>query len=568
MKKLIFILLMTTVVMVGFIGSCKKIAIKETTTSAVNIYQYLQLDSLQRFTSLLTVINKTGYDAFLSAYGTYTLFAPTNDAIASYLKKTGKSSLDQITVGDLKNLLMFHLLQEEIYTTDFNDGKLPSITMYGQFLVTSIGLKYGVSYYIVNRQADILQANILTGNGVIQVLDSVLIPTTQSVAQIVGQNTDYSIFTQAMKETGFYDSLNLSKNPDSTQRWFTLLAETDKDMNDSGILTYAALKAKYSNTGNPKDPKDSLNLFVAYHILPDIQYLADIVVSSSHSTMAPLQVVTDKVVNNQVLINDDIYSTLTGTVHEQGIQLDLATSDVSAMNGVVHHALAHFGIKVRAPFPVYWDLCATQPELTRLTSTYKHNTYLFDYGDSTNNTFKGIKWEKSCLKYRAGVTGYLGDYWEMGLGTSSSNTSSLGTCAGNSWIEFVTPLLVAGRYNVWFCYYAQNSTVSAVQASFDGVPLTSALIQFNQKISSVDPAQESALQAIGWKWWAGTAKKSGSTVGRMLGIVNITQTGNHKIRFTLVSGSNSDCNFDMVHFIPVGMNQVSPRFNPDGTIEY
>jgi hypothetical protein len=191
---------------------------------------------------------------------------------------------------------------------------------------------------------------------------------------------------------------------------------------------------------------------------------------------------------------------------------------------------------------------------------------LFDFNDG--KAFKDMKWEKSCLKYRNGVNGYLGDYWQMGLGRSSSNTDNLGTCEGNSWVEFTTPLLVKGKYKVWFCYYTQNSTVSAVQASFDSVPLTSALIQFNQKISSVDFAKEAELEALGWKWWAGVAKKAGSTAGRMLGIIDVKATGRHKIRFDLISGSNADCNFDMVHFIPLGTNQTSPRFNPDGSIEY
>ncbi|ULT39815.1 hypothetical protein KRR40_33650 [Niabella defluvii] len=87
---------------------------------------------------------------------------------------------------------------------------------------------------------------------------------------------------------------------------------------------------------------------------------------------------------------------------------------------------------------------------------------------------------KSCLKYRVASGGYLKDYWQMGMGRSSSNTENTGTCSGNNWIEFTTPLLVKGKYKVWFCYYTQNSTVSAVQASFNGTPLTSALIEFHK----------------------------------------------------------------------------------------
>ncbi|MFT3824940.1 MAG: fasciclin domain-containing protein [Chitinophagaceae bacterium] len=565
-SRIIFIL--SAFVALAIIASqCKKLTIKETTSEDPNIVDYLKQDTTGAFTDLVKMITRVQYNSFLNAYGTYTLFAPTNTAIASYLKKAGKGTVEQLTDSEVKDILNFHILEEPVLTSDFNDGKLNTITMYGQFLVTGVANKDGVSTFVVNRQATVTTSNIQLGNGVIQVIDEVLVPTTKTIAQLVTEDANYSIFAQALKETGLYDTLNKSNAGADSKKWYTLIAETNAALSDSGFTTYAKLKSKYCNTGNPKNPADSLYLYVSYHVLPDVKYLADIVMSGSHSTLAPLEVITDKLVNSKVLLNDDEYTTIDGTVHEPGVELDQNNSDVSATNGVLHRALGHLPLKIRQPFPVYWDLCATVPELTRLSSVYRKKTYLFDFGDS--NTLADVKWEKSCLKYRAGVVGYLGDYWQIGFGTSGSNTDNLGACSGNSWIEFTTPLLVKGRYKVWVGYYTQNTgKVVNVQTLFDSVPLTSALIQFHQKISSVSPADEATLEALGWKWWAGTSKKSGSTAARMVGIVDVAATGRHKLRFELVSGSNSDCNLDMVHFIPIGMNQVSPRFNPDGTIEY
>jgi len=570
MKKYISVSLgVIAVLIIALMGNCKKATLREATSTDPNILEYLQKDSLQRFTKLVSIIGKAGYNSAMNTYGTYTLFAPTDEAINAYLKLLNVSTIDQVPDTAWANMIKFHLLEEEVNTAQFTDGKLPSVTMFGQYLITGVSNEAGISSYVVNRQAKVVQANVALGNGIVQVVDHVLTPTASSLARLLELNTDYSIFTQALKETGYYDSLNVTINTDGSHRWYTLLAETNKALQDSGITTYAALRARYCNTGNPKNPNDSLHLYAAYHILPDIKYLADIVMASSHETLAPLEVITDKLVDNKkVLINDDEYSTITGIVHEPGVELDPVNSDQSATNGVLHRSLGHLHIKIRQPFPVYWDLCATQPELIRLSSVYRKKTFLFDFADG--NTFKDIKWEKSCLKYRTGVTGYLGDYWQMGLGTSSSNTDNLGTCDGNSWIEFKTPLLVKGKYKVWFCYFAQNTNTpyASVQASFDSIPLTSAIAQFQQKISTVDFAQEVAQEAIGWKCWCGTAKKAGSTAARMMGIVDVKVTGRHKIRFDLISGKNADCNFDMIHFIPIGMNQVRPRFNPDGTLEY
>lgn len=568
MKKIFFMILalLTGTVLITVPG-CKKTALRETTTDDVNILAFLQKDSTGRFSLLVEAVEKAEYQPFLNAYGTYTLFAPTNEAMDAYLKQQGKNSLAQLDQQQVRDMLRFHLLEEQVLTSEFNDGKLSAMTMFGQYLVTGVENTDGISSYRVNRQANVVDANLKTGNGIIQVIDHVLTPAVKSVAQLVEEDTDYSIFTQALKETGWYDVLNQATSG-TGKKWYTLIGETNQALLDTGIVNYADLKARYNNTGDPKNPADSLYLYVAYHILPEVKYLADIVLSSAHETMVPLEVITNKFINKQVLLNEDQYSTIDGVVTEPGILLDQTGSDRSATNGVVHKALAHLSIKIRNPFPVYWDLCAAVPELTRLSNVYRKQTYLFDYADG--NAFKDVKWERSCLKYRNGVQGYLGDYWQVGMGRSSSNTNSLGTCQSNSWIEFTTPLLVKGRYKVWFGYYTQNSTATAVQASFDSVPLTNALINFAQKIAKINPPAEAEaeMEALGWKWWAGAARKSGSTVSRLVGIVDVRQTGRHKLRFDLVSGSNADCNFDMVHFIPVGMNQTRPRFNPDGTIEY
>ena len=73
---------------------------------------------------------------------------------------------------------------------------------------------------------------------------------------------------------------------------------------------------------------------------------------------------------------------------------------------------------------------------------------------------------------------YYGDHLSVPMGTTSRH----------HWIEFRTPLLVKGKYNIWICYRASkgsgtltSSTPTSgsncpVQVSFDGTPTTR---QFN-----------------------------------------------------------------------------------------
>ncbi|BAV04557.1 Fasciclin domain-containing protein [Filimonas lacunae] len=547
MKKMITLAVIAiTMLVIISVQSCKKTDLVESTTTDVNILAYLK-QFPDQFSSLVNIIDKVGYSDFLNAYGTYTLFAPTNAAVKTWLQQKGKGSIDQMDADELKGLLKLHLLEEVVNTSNFTDGKLPAATMYGQYLITGVANKEGSSSYIVNRQAYITQPNITTGNGVIQVIDGVLTPAQYSVAQLLEQDASFSIFLQAVKETGYYDTLNVVQQGD-VRKWYTLIAENNQALADSGYSSYAALKARYCNTGDPKNAVDSLHLFVAYHILPDIKYLADIVMAGSHETLAPLEVITDKVVNQQVLLNDDEFN----GEHEQGVLIDQASSDVSATNGVLHRATAHLPMKLRSPFPVYWDL-AQFPELTRLAAYYRKANYVFEYGSDIAD----VKWEKGSLTYQNGKSGFLGDYLQIQLGTSSSG----------SWIEFTTPLLVKGKYKVWFCYRQEASGGDknvTCQVSFDSVPLTSALVQFHVKNSTVDAAKDAEQEALGWKCYMVPA--AGFAVGRMVGIVDVKVTGRHKLKLSVAAGSNGTNDMDMVHFIPVGANQIYPRFKTDGTL--
>src|SRR5690606_29871196 len=143
--------------------------------------------------------------------------------------------------------------------------------MYGQYLITGVDFVNGVSSYTVNRQASIVQSNVRVGNGIIHIIDRMLTPAAKTIAQEIEANSDYSVFTQAMKETGYYDLLN-KVDADTSKRWMTVIAESNQALSDSGYASYAALKAKYSQTGNPANPNDSLHMYMAYHIMNGLYF--------------------------------------------------------------------------------------------------------------------------------------------------------------------------------------------------------------------------------------------------------------------------------------------------------
>jgi uncharacterized surface protein with fasciclin (FAS1) repeats len=571
MKKNVNRILVIAVSMIGLIYAigCHKVKIVPATTSDLNIYPYLQNNPSQ-FSEWTKIVDKSGYAGFLTAYGSYTMFAPTNDAVHLYLAEVNKPSVDAFSQAEAKDIVTFHLIQDTLPTNVFKDGKLPTVTMYGQYLISGVLNTNGVSSININRQALIVQGNIRTGNGLIHALDHVLKPATKSSAQLISDNPSLSIFKQALIATGYYDTLNIVSTA-IPKKWFTVLAETNQALADSGFTSYNSLLARLSNTGNPLNPLDSLHIYVAYHIIPDARYLADIASANSHFTLQPLEVLSSKIDGERVLINDLDFN----GVHEQGIELARSVSDVSTTTGVLHIATGHFRPKVRVPFPVYWDV-ADFPEVRKLPAIFRKAgaTLDFAYG-----TLKDFNWDNP-----VNVMTYSGD------GPSSSNfptyygdhlTVPMGTTSRHHWIEFRTPLLVKGRYNIWICYRASkgSGTLTSstpisgsncpVQVSFDGVPTSR---QFNFCIQR-PLGTDGELLALGWKKYADSSRIPNSTAfqymsGKFVGTVDVSTTDRHMVRFDVqpaASTGNPNNYLDMIHFIPVDWpSQYLPRMGTNG----
>lgn len=562
MKKNLFIitLLISLFGTVVFLNGCKKLQLEQSTTEDVNMVSYMdkRLDSFSLFKQIL---DRTGNSAYLNAYGAYTCFAPTNSGVKTYLQKLGAASVDAADLNTLKDMVRLHLLEDTIYTNSFTDGKLPVITMYGQYLVTSVANKNGASSYIINRQAAVLESNIRVGNGIIHIIDNVLLPATKTIAQQIEEKPEYSIFVQAMKETGFYAKLN-TINPDTSKRWITVFAESNQALADSGFATYAALKAKYSKTGNPANANDSLNMYMAYHISQGLKFLGDIITVSTHETWLPQEVVSVKLINQEVVLNQDVFN----GVLETGVKLNRAKSDLAATNGVWHDAAAHFMVKYRKPAPLYWDVSSFD-EIMKLPAYYKKANYNFTRATEADNLIKDHYWgwgplaSTNTLSYLYSTSNSITNY----AYNNDVNMLPMGLPNRPIWWEMKTPPIIKGKYKVWICYRAQKQSSSSnmlCQVEVNGV-----LMQRTMNFTENRPTGTDAeLEAIGWKRYI--ENPTNIFAARQVGVIEFTTTKQQTIRITPLSGTQNNNNLDMIHFIPIDQDQILPRFKPDGTMIY
>ena len=542
--------------------SCKKTEIVKTTTDDVNIVGYLD-KNLDSFSLFREILERTENSAFLNAYGAYTCFAPTNSGVRTYLQNLGAASVAAADLATLKDMVRLHLLEDTIYTNSFTDGKLPVITMYGQYLVTSVTFKDGVSRYIINRQATVTRTNIRCGNGIIHEIDNVLLPATQTVAQQLAAKPEYSIFVEALQATGFYTVLN-TVNPNVANRWMTVFAESNQALADSGINSYAQLKLKYSQTGNPANAADSLNMYVAYHISDGLKFLGDIIGTSTHQTKLPQEVVSVKLIGQDVILNQDVFN----GVLEIGVKLDRPKSDVAATNGVWHDAKAHFMVKFRKPTALYWDVSAFE-EIMKLPAYYKRANYNFTRATEADAPVKDHYWgwgplaSTNTLSYLYSASSTVSNYCV----NNDVNMLPMGLPNRPVYWEMKTPPIIKGRYKVWICYAWQKQSSSSnmlCQVEVNGV-----LMQRTMNFTEARPiGTDAELEAIGWKRYIENAGTGNRQAARQVGVIDFSTTQQQTIRITPLVGTQNNNNLDMIHFIPVDENQILPRFRPDGTPVY
>ncbi|HEX2619011.1 MAG TPA: fasciclin domain-containing protein [Phototrophicaceae bacterium] len=106
---------------------------------------------------------------------TFTIFAPTNEAFEKSLADMGKTS-DEV-MGDkelLTQILLYHVVRGEVKASDLRDG-LSLVTLSGDRITVSV--KDGV--VTLNDSVTVTTADVLATNGVIHIIDGVLVPPTE-----------------------------------------------------------------------------------------------------------------------------------------------------------------------------------------------------------------------------------------------------------------------------------------------------------------------------------------------------------------------------------------------------
>ena len=125
------------------------------------------------FTTLTAALEAAGLVETLKGDGPFTVFAPNDAAFA----KVPQETLDALLAdpeGDLTSILTYHVVPGKVMSTDLSDGMMAA-TVNGAELTITIG----DDGTVMVDGATVITADIEASNGVIHVIDTVMIPPSR-----------------------------------------------------------------------------------------------------------------------------------------------------------------------------------------------------------------------------------------------------------------------------------------------------------------------------------------------------------------------------------------------------
>jgi uncharacterized surface protein with fasciclin (FAS1) repeats len=258
------------------------------------------------FSILVAAVVKAGLVNTLSdATKSYTVFAPTNNAFraAGY----SAASINALSATDVTNiltpLLTYHVLGAKVLSTAVPVSDTVK-TLNGKNLFAS----KNVNGVFLNG-IKVTTADINASNGVVHAIGSLLVPPTQTIAQIVTANPNFSLLLTAVVRAGLAPTL-------SGPGKFTVFApvnsgfpaslDTDAEINAAPVATVAGI--------------------VGSHAFGTNIFAGDLVAGATGATVNPLTTLT-------IALSPAATVKITGSANSASA---ITSTNIVATNGVVH----------------------------------------------------------------------------------------------------------------------------------------------------------------------------------------------------------------------------------------
>jgi len=292
LKKKIAVLLLSMALVVGILSGCTETTGED---EGKNIVETAQDN--EDFETLVNAVVAAELDVTLSDETTnYTVFAPTDAAFAA-LDSDYLNNLVNNDSTNLSKILTYHVLSGKVMSSDLSDGMRVE-TVQGKYV--TITIEEGNVYV---DGAMVTSADIECSNGVIHVIDSVIVPKDNIVETAIA-NADFNTLVDALVKA----ELDTTLSDESTL--YTVFAPTD--------AAFAALDSDYLNNLVNND-STNLTKILTYHVVAGKVMSTDLS-DGMNATTVEGTLITIAISNGNVTINDAL----------------VTTADIECSNGVIH----------------------------------------------------------------------------------------------------------------------------------------------------------------------------------------------------------------------------------------
>ncbi len=251
------------------------------------------------FKTLVAAVGAAELVDTLNGKGPFTVFAPTDEAFAKLPKEKLEWLLKPENKATLAAILTYHVVPGAVKAADV--VKLSNATtVQGQ----RVDIKVDGGKVTVDG-ANVVKTDIACSNGVIHVIDTVILPVDGTIVDVAVKNGSFNTLVAAVKAAGLVETLS-GKGP------FTVLAQTD--------AAFAKLPAGTLEMLLKPENKQQLVDILTYHVVPGVAAYSDQVVKMSE-------------------VPTVLGSTVPVMAKDGKVMLGGATvvaADVEASNGVIH----------------------------------------------------------------------------------------------------------------------------------------------------------------------------------------------------------------------------------------
>ena len=251
-----------------------------------------------RFGTLVTALQAAELDSVLSGEGEFTVFAPTDEAFAKLPEGTLDSLLADVPA--LKDVLLYHVVSGTVLAADVV-ALDSAATLQGQEVSISV-----MGESVMVDESNVVITDIAASNGVIHVVDAVLLPeapmVSNTIVDVAVADGRFGTLVTALQAAELDSVL-------SGEGEFTVFAPTDEAF---AKLPEGTLDSLLADVPALKD-------VLLYHVVSGTVLAADVVALDSAATLQG-QEVSISVMGESVMVDES----------------NVVITDIAASNGVIH----------------------------------------------------------------------------------------------------------------------------------------------------------------------------------------------------------------------------------------